>query len=331
MISVIVPTYNEALTILPALKDIALALAGREYEVIVVDDDSPDLTWQVAEAAKREYPSLRVIRRLCSRGLSTAVLQGFAASSGDILVVMDADGQHDAALLPALASLIETGASDISIASRYMEGGSVGEWDSYRQALSRCATRIVIRLCGVKVTDPMSGFFAIRRSSYVAALPYLHPKGFKILLDFLLHLPKGFKAAEVPLHFGYRRAGESKLNYTVQWQFVQYLYEEMLERYLLPMRLFLALCIFIGALLIVRLVPIVPLYTSSETRSAATQALHSLSQRNGWLLSDLSIQSIAGNHILVRYAPHIRGADPAACVAVSLITFDAEPCDDVTS
>ncbi len=327
MISVILPTYNEALTIDSALKDIAQALSGREHEVIVVDDDSPDLTWQKAESERVAFPSLRVIRRRNERGLSTAVLTGFAAARGDILVVMDADGQHDAGLLPALSALIESDAADIAIASRYMTGGSVGEWDSYRQSLSRFATRIVVRFCGVKVTDPMSGFFAIRRSSYVAALPHLNPKGFKILLDFLLHLPKGFKAAEVPLQFGMRRAGESKLNWKVQWEFLHFLYEETLGKIITPLRLFLVAAALIAAVLLVRIWPLLPLYTSASTRAAVQHTLQTVASREGWLLSDISLLSITQDRMRVLYAPHVRGDDPAHCFSLSLITSALEPCD----
>jgi dolichol-phosphate mannosyltransferase len=107
----------------------------------------------------------------------------------------------------------------------------VGEWDERRHALSRFATRLAQRLCRVPVADPMSGFFAVRRDTFAAALPHLNPVGFKILLDLLVHLPPGTAVREIPLQFGSRRHGESKLSRLVQLQFLEYIYDVTLGRY----------------------------------------------------------------------------------------------------
>jgi dolichol-phosphate mannosyltransferase len=188
--------------------------------------------------------NVHVIRRIGKRGLSSAVIDGFLAAKGNILVVMDADGQHDAGILLRLQHAIESGA-DIAVGSRYIAGGSVGNWDERRFALSRLATKLAMRLCRVRIHDPMSGFFAIKRSLFESTLLKLNPKGFKILLDFLVHVPKDTPVQEIPFTFGARIAGDSKLSRRVQMEFLEYLYDVTLGRYI-PL-LFVKYCI-VGSL-----------------------------------------------------------------------------------
>jgi dolichol-phosphate mannosyltransferase len=251
MLSLILPTFNEALNIPLLVPKILDVLKGQKAEIIIVDDNSPDRTWDVARKLTGAYPELRIIRRIGRRGLSSAVIEGFLAANGDTLMVMDADGQHDLHLLPVLAEAI-TGNSapgngrsqdgnkrekyDIAIGSRYVSGGSVGEWDERRFALSRMATRLAQKLCTVQVADPMSGFFALSRKTFEAALPNLNPKGFKILLDLLVHAPAGTTATEIPFTFSKRLHGESKLSRRVQLEFLEYLYDVTMGRYI-PMTL----------------------------------------------------------------------------------------------
>ncbi len=240
MLSLVLPTFNESENLPVLLPKIAEALEGIPHEVIVVDDDSPDGTWRVAREAAERDSSLRVIRRVGRRGLSSAVIEGFLAATGDVLAVMDADGQHDLAVLPRLYASVR-GGGNVAIGSRYAEGGSVGQWDERRHALSRMATRLAIRLCKVRVHDPMSGFFAIDRRTFEAALPRLNPKGFKILLDLLVHAPHGTTAVELPFTFGARLHGESKLSRRVQIEFLEYLYDVTLGSYV-PL-MFLKYCL----------------------------------------------------------------------------------------
>ena len=235
MISLVLPTFNESQNIPVLVPKILEVLKGHKAEIIVVDDNSPDHTWEVARTLAAQHPELHVIRRIGRRGLSSAVIEGFLAASGDILMVMDADGQHDLHLLPKLAAAISQG-NDVAIGSRYVSGGSVGEWDERRFALSRMATKLAQKLCTVQVADPMSGFFAIRRKTFEAALPTLNPKGFKILLDLLVHAPAGTKAVEMPFTFAKRQHGESKLSRRVQLEFLEYLYDVTFGRYV-PMTL----------------------------------------------------------------------------------------------
>ncbi len=223
-LSVILPTYNEARNLPDLVPGIVELLRDVRHEVIVVDDDSPDGTWRAAEALGDRFDEVRVVRRIGRRGLASAVIEGFLAAKGAVLVAADADGQHDFQLLTELLAAVEGGAG-LALASRYVPGGSVGEWDERRHAMSRLATRLAQRLCRVPVADPMSGFFAVSRPTFVAALPGLNPVGFKVLLDLLVHLPPGTTVREIPLRFGSRRHGESKLSRLVQLQFLEYIYD----------------------------------------------------------------------------------------------------------
>ena len=205
------------------------ALLGIEHEIIVVDDDSPDGTWKIAQELARQHPNVRVVRRMGRRGLSSAVIEGFLTAKGDVLAVADADGQHDLSLLSKLYNAVKE-SGGIAVGSRYTQGGSVGQWDERRHAMSQIATALAMRLCRVKVSDPMSGYFALDRRTFEEVLPRLNPMGFKILLDLLVHVPSGTPATEVPFTFGARLHGESKLSRRVQIEFLEYLYDAAFGR-----------------------------------------------------------------------------------------------------
>lgn len=231
MLSLVLPTYNEAPNLPEILPKAKQALRGIPHEIIIVDDDSPDGTWKKAQELALQLSDTHVLRRIGRRGLSSAVIEGFLASKGTVLAVADADGQHDFQLLLKLFEAVRGGAH-FAIGSRYVEGGSVGAWDERRYVLSRIATWLAMRLCRVKVADPMSGFFAIDRKTFEAILPKLNPKGFKILLDLLVHVPKDSTVREFPFTFGARLHGESKLSRRVQIEFLEYLYDVTLGRYI---------------------------------------------------------------------------------------------------
>ncbi len=245
MLSLVLPTYNEAQNLPILLPKLREALKGVRYEIIIVDDDSPDGTWKVALELTEKDPAMHVIRRVGRRGLSSAIMEGFLAAKGDVLGVMDADGQHDIGLLPRLYATAKKEA-DIAIGSRYASGGSIGEWDERRHMMSRIATRLAKQLCRVKVEDPMSGFFVLRRSLFEAVLPSLNPTGFKMLLDILVHAPGNTAVRELPFAFGIRQYGESKLSRRVQIEFIEYLYDVTFGKYI-PL-VFIKYCIvgFLG-------------------------------------------------------------------------------------
>lgn len=205
--SIIIPTYNERGNLEELLARISSSLMGVSYEVIVVDDSSPDGTAEVALALPRELP-IRVIIRPQRSGLSSAALDGFRAANGDVLCVMDADLQHPPELLPELYR--RSSSYDVVIASRYVEGGSVEGWSFFRRLLSR-GSIILARLLIPKVRrikDVSSGYFAVRRGCL--NLDGMNPKGFKILLEVLAR-GNWSSFIEVPYAFGLRRSGRSKL------------------------------------------------------------------------------------------------------------------------
>jgi dolichol-phosphate mannosyltransferase len=215
----VVPTLNEAGNI-PVLLDrinAALEPLPIQHEIIVVDDDSTDGTAEVANEYAAHDPRVRVFVRKGQKGLAGAVIHGWEHTDADVLGVIDADLQHPPEVLPSLLEPIMKGA-DISVASRYVNGNGVREWNRFRLFVSRCSTLATAPLQrnGVKVKDPLSGFFAVRRSC-IDNLD-LQPEGFKILLEILV---KGRiqKAVEVPFRFGSRHSGESKASVKVALQY----------------------------------------------------------------------------------------------------------------
>ncbi len=327
MLSVILPTYNEAPNIRSVLDDIERSLGHTPFEVIIVDDDSPDGTWKEADALAVKLKYLRVIRRRGKRGLSSAVLEGFKHAKGSVFAVMDADGQHDSALLPALYKEITSGRADIAIGSRYIVGGSVGEWNERRFLMSRAATKLSMWLCRIRVRDPMSGFFAIRRSVAEPIIPLLQPRGFKILFDFLTHCPRVTRLVELPLTFGERRNGESKLNSVVQLAFLRSVYDVTIGRLLsLHSFLFLLLSLIILLTLLPRAIGLSPLYIDPVARTKTQQTLSMLADRQGWLLSDLSLLRVFADSIDVLHHSHSQFSAITSCYHISLIDQRISPC-----
>jgi len=225
-VSIIIPTYNEAENIGPLLEKIVEILESSGYssfEVIVVDDNSPDGTCNVVRAKGERDPRIKCILRTQEKGLSSAVVTGYKNAKSDIAVVMDADFQHPPEVIPRLVKAIEEGA-DIAIATRYGKGGGVEGWSRIRLLMSRVATigvKILIREAR-NTSDPLSGFFAVRLSTI--NLESLKPKGFKILLEILARHPC-LKVREVPYVFMRRRSGESKLGFGVITDFLMQSWE----------------------------------------------------------------------------------------------------------
>lgn len=328
MLSIILPTFNEAKNLPELLKRIVQVMGKATYEVIVVDDDSPDKTWQIGEELAKTHLFLKVIRRVGRRGLSSAVVEGFDAAKGDVLMVMDSDLQHDPQLINQLAAAVTKGA-DIAVASRYMKGGSVGEWVTGRRLLSKTATWLTRKIPPVDVSDPMSGFFALKKSVYQHARPMLRPSGFKILFEILGHLPSKTKSQDVPLVFSARLHGESKLSIAVELQFIWQLVRIALFR--IQKLLFWIACIAIALTLSLRLFPLLPLYTDAAKRSFVQSALRSTADQQGWLLSDVRILRINDETVIVAYRPHRKGIDPdITCfqIGVGISVFMEIPCDE---
>ncbi len=222
LVSIVLPTYNEAENITKIIGELERVLggAGFSYEIIVVDDSSPDHTW--VKALRQASPRVRVVVRKIARnsnvnlggGLASAIRIGLMQARGDLVVVMDADFQHPPEVVPKLIEkAMETGA-DVVVASRYAKGGGVEGWSKLRLLMSRGASLIAwIALPQTRATsDPMSGFFLVKKASVRSTLRNMRPKGFKFLMELLVR-SRTLKVAEVPYVFKKRAAGESKLGY----------------------------------------------------------------------------------------------------------------------
>ncbi|MBI4089842.1 MAG: polyprenol monophosphomannose synthase [Candidatus Kerfeldbacteria bacterium] len=215
----ILPTYNEA----ENLRELVPRLAGleRQAEIVVVDDGSPDGTEQVANELAKQNP-VRLLERRTKRGLASAVVDGVKAAQAPVVVVMDADLSHDEQIAPQLIAAIEAG-SEVAVGSRFASGGST-EDVLVRRWFSWCAKQVARVVLGVRVQDPMSGFFAIRRDDFLRVAQQLKPRGFKILLELLVRL-KPTRVTEIGFRFRSRTKGESKLTLTIALQYFRMIFD----------------------------------------------------------------------------------------------------------
>ena len=219
-LSVIVPTFNERDNVTTLFRRLEAALAGVAFEVVFVDDNSPDGTWEVVRALARDDSRVRCIRRIGRRGLSGACIEGILASSAPCAAVIDADLQHDETQLPKMLKLLQGGEFDLVVGSRYIEGGSADSFNRQRAGASALATEVAKRVLRVKIADPMSGFFMIRRDRFEQLAPQLSTQGFKILLDIVATARGQLRVKEIPYTFGSRLHGESKLDSMVALDFL---------------------------------------------------------------------------------------------------------------
>jgi dolichol-phosphate mannosyltransferase len=219
-LSVIVPTFNERDNVTTLFRRLDAALAGIAWEVIFVDDNSPDGTWDVVRGLARQDSRVRCIRRIGRRGLSGACIEGILACSAPYAAVIDADLQHDETQLAKMLGLLQGGEADLVVGSRYIEGGSADSFDKQRAGASQLATEVAKRVLRVKIKDPMSGFFMIRRDRFEQLAPQLSTQGFKILLDIVATARGELRVVEVPFTFGSRLHGESKLDSMVALDFL---------------------------------------------------------------------------------------------------------------
>jgi dolichol-phosphate mannosyltransferase len=219
-LSVVVPTFNERDNVTVLYRRLAAVLAGISWEVIFVDDNSPDGTWEVVRRLAQQDSRVRCIRRIGRRGLSGACIEGMLASSAPYAAVIDADLQHDEAQLPKMLSLLSGGQAELVVGSRYIEGYKAEGFDKQRAGASALATEVAKQVLGVKIADPMSGFFMIRRDRFEQLAPKLSVHGFKILLDIVASARGDLRAIEIPYTFGSRQHGESKLDSMVALDFL---------------------------------------------------------------------------------------------------------------
>lgn len=244
-LSVIIPTYRERDNIAPVLAALERALLGTRWEVIFVDDHSPDYTADEVRAVAVFNPRVRILERVGRRGLSSACIEGIMASAAPYVAVMDADMQHDESVLPQMLHLLRSRGLDLVVASRNTDGGSMGDFARKRVRLSNLGSRISKLVCRCDLSDPMSGFFVADTSFFRASVPHLTGTGFKILVDILASSPMSPRLAEVPYQFRNRLVGESKLDVNVELEYLFLIADKFLGRFL-PTRF--VLFVLVGSL-----------------------------------------------------------------------------------
>src|ERR1700691_2160131 len=219
-LSVVIPTYKERQNIAPLLAALEAALQGLNWEVIFVDDHSPDHTADAIRELALTNPRVRILERIGRRGLSSACIEGMMASPAASIAVMDADMQHDETILPEMLHLLQSRDLDVVVGSRRTAGGSMGEFAEKRVRLSHLGSQVSKLVCHCDVTDPMSGFFVVDSRFFRASVPRLTGAGFKLLVDILASSPTPPRVAEVPYQFRNRLAGESKLDVNVELEYL---------------------------------------------------------------------------------------------------------------
>jgi dolichol-phosphate mannosyltransferase len=235
-LTVVIPCYNERANVPVMAQKLADALRGIAWEAVFVDDDSPDGTAAEVRRIARTDPRIRCVQRIGRRGLASAVVEGALSSSADMIAVIDGDLQHDETRIPAMLEVLRAGGADLVVASRYVAGGDAGGLaNASRARLSRWGIDLAQRMTGVRLTDPMSGFFMLPRPLFERLAPRLTAQGFKILLDIVLSSPERLRVTEIPAIFRERVAGESKLNIQVLIQFAALLIDKATGG-VLPMR-----------------------------------------------------------------------------------------------
>ena len=244
VLSVVIPTFKERGNVAELIKRLDRTLAGIGWEAVFVDDNSPDGTADAVKAIALRDPRIRCLRRVGRRGLAGACIEGMLSSSAPYIAVMDADLQHDERVLPEMLAKLQSGQFDLVAATRYVEGGSAGSFSESRGKISRIATRLTQRALGTSLSDPMSGFFMMRRDVFDAMAQRLSPVGFKILLD-IATASDGLRIAEQPFVFGERRKGESKFNVQIGLEFLGLLLTKLTKGFLEPRFIFFA---FVGAI-----------------------------------------------------------------------------------
>jgi dolichol-phosphate mannosyltransferase len=236
-LTVVVPTFNERENVGLLVERLDAVLAGIDWEVVFVDDDSPDGTSDAVRELARKDRRVRVIRRIGRRGLSSASVEGVLSSSAPYFVVMDADLQHDDAVLPVMLEKLRTDSGlDIVVGTRYADGGAAAEGFSERRAwLSRAGNAVARVVLRADLSDPMSGYFAMPRASFDQVVKSLSQQGFKILLDIFTSAGRPLRYAEVPYVFRARQHGESKLDTMAAWEFGMLVLDKLIG-HIVPVR-----------------------------------------------------------------------------------------------
>ncbi len=235
-LSIVVPTFNERDNVEILIKKLHNCIdKSLIWEVIFVDDNSPDGTYQKAQELSKDWDNVRVLRRVGRRGLSSAAIEGMLASSADFLMVMDGDLQHDETIIPQMLASLQENNLDLVVASRFVNHGSTGELAPSRVKISRFATELSRRILKIQLTDPMSGFFMLSRNFFEQNVERLSAIGFKILLDLITSSKTPPAFTEIPYQMRKRTQGVSKLEPIVVWEYLLLLLDKSIGRFI-PLR-----------------------------------------------------------------------------------------------
>ena len=218
--AIVLPTFNERENIPHLIQKLTGALEGFCWEAIFVDDDSPDGTADVVAQHAIQHTNIRLIRRIGRRGLASACIEGLLSTQAEFLAVMDADLQHDETVLPEMFARMQQDSLDLVVGTRNAKGGSMGRFRAHRVVLSQMGRAFSRAVCTCDLSDPMSGFFMLRRDFFMEVVQELRGEGFKILLDIVSAAKRPVRWAEVGYTFGVRRHGSSKLNTLVGWDYL---------------------------------------------------------------------------------------------------------------
>jgi dolichol-phosphate mannosyltransferase len=230
-LTVVVPAFNERDNIELLVDRLEEALGRTSWEVVYVDDDSPDGTASAVRELSQINPRVRCVQRIGRRGLSTAVIEGILASSAPYVAVMDADLQHDESVLPTMLETLKRDKLDVVVGSRYTGGGGIGDWNKGRAAMSKFATQLARIVVPAELSDPMSGYFVMTREAFDQSVRRLSGQGFKILLDLFASSPTPYRFKEVPYTFRDRLRGESKLDGAVVWEYLMLLVDKTVGKW----------------------------------------------------------------------------------------------------
>jgi dolichol-phosphate mannosyltransferase len=244
-LAVVIPTYNERENVAPLLVALETALVGIEWEVIFVDDNSPDGTAETIRTIAIADRRVRVLERIGRRGLSSACIEGMLSTPAPFIAVLDADLQHDESILPEMLHRMKVSQLDIVVGSRKVAGGSMGDFSRMRVLLSSMGVRLgrLVRHC--EISDAMSGFFLVDRNFLRKVVHRLTGSGFKILLDLVASSPRPVRLEEVPYHFRARQRGDSKLDANAQLEYLFLVVDKLVGQYI-PTRF--AVFVLVGSL-----------------------------------------------------------------------------------
>jgi dolichol-phosphate mannosyltransferase len=235
LLSIIVPTFNERDNVRELVERLDHCLTGLAWEIIFVDDDSRDGTLDVLQDISRSNSRVRYLHRIGRRGLASAVVEGVLSTSSPFVAILDCDLQHDETVLPTMLNRLLAADCDLVVASRYMETGSVSNWTKRRRFFSQIATKVANLVLPSHLTDPMSGFFMIRRRAFDLAVRHLSNQGYKILLDIVLSARPSLRVEEIPYTFQTRVRGESKLDSMVVLDYLMLLIDKVIG-HIIPLR-----------------------------------------------------------------------------------------------